>query len=97
MLDDHPEGKPSAWPGGWGPRTARPRLSITVIDAYQGMGVGTRLMDALLALARTRGVRRIIADILAREHRHAHARQPLPGGRAAQAATRWWFANRIDV
>jgi len=41
-----------------------PELSITIIDAYQGMGVGSRLMDALLALARRRGVRRIVADVL---------------------------------
>ena len=41
-----------------------PELSITVIDEYQGMGVGSRLMDALLALARKRGVQRSIADVL---------------------------------
>ena len=64
MLDDHPEGKPvgvARWmSGGDGP----PELSVTVIDAYQGLGVGTRLMDALLALARRRGVQRIVADVL---------------------------------
>ena len=64
MLDDHPEGKPigvARWmTGADGP----PELSVTVIDAYQGMGVGTRLMDSLLALARKRGVRRIHADVL---------------------------------
>lgn len=63
-LPDHPEGKAvgvARWMAGTeGP----PELSITVIDEYQGMGVGTRLMDALLALARKRGVRRIIADVL---------------------------------
>jgi acetyltransferase len=37
---------------------------VTVIDEYQGRGVGGRLMDALLALARKRGVQRIIADVL---------------------------------
>lgn len=41
-----------------------PELSVTVIDEYHGMGVGTRLMDALLALARQRGLRRIYADVL---------------------------------
>ena len=37
---------------------------MTVIDEYQGNGVGSRLMDALLALARKRGVTRIIAEVL---------------------------------
>jgi GNAT superfamily N-acetyltransferase len=66
MLPDHPEGKPigvARWMSdvdGDGP----PELSVTVIDAYQGMGVGTRLMDSLLALAGRRGVTRIIADVL---------------------------------
>ena len=41
-----------------------PELSVTVIDDYQSLGVGSRLMDALLVLARKRGVRRIIADVL---------------------------------
>jgi len=63
-LPDHPEGKAigvARWmSGGDGP----PELSISVIDAYQGCGVGTRLMDSLLALARRRGVRRIVADVL---------------------------------
>jgi acetyltransferase len=64
MLPDHPEGRPigvARWMSG---EDGPPELSITVIDAYQGMGVGTRLMDALLALARKRGVRRIVADVL---------------------------------
>ena len=63
-LPDHPEGKAigvARWmSGGDGP----PELSISVIDTYQGCGVGTRLMDSLLALARRRGVRRIVADVL---------------------------------
>lgn len=60
----HPEGKPvgvARWISG---PTGPPELSVTVIDDYQGMGVGSRLMDALLALARKRGVTRIVADIL---------------------------------
>ena len=64
MLPDHPEGKPigvARWMSG---EDGPPELSITIIDAYQGMGVGSRLMDALLALARRRGVRRIVADVL---------------------------------
>jgi acetyltransferase len=64
QLPNHPEGKPvgvARWIGGeHGP----PELSVTVIDEYQGLGVGGRLMDALLALARKRGVQRIIADVL---------------------------------
>ena len=51
--------------GFWiGREAGPPELSVTIIDDYQGQGVGTRLMDALLALARKRGVRRIIADML---------------------------------
>jgi GNAT superfamily N-acetyltransferase len=64
MMPDHPEGKPigvARWMSG---PDGPPELSITVIDAYQGMGVGGRLMDALLVLARRRGVNRIIADVL---------------------------------
>ena len=63
-LPDHPEGKPigvARWMGNPG---GPPELSVTVIDEYQGLGVGSRLMDALLVLARKRGVRRIIADVL---------------------------------
>ena len=64
MLPDHPEGFPigvARWiTAGDGP----PELSIAVIDAYQGRGVGGRLMDSLLALARKRGVHRIMADVL---------------------------------
>ena len=68
-LPDYPEGKPigvarwMAQPAGDEP-TGPPELSVTVIDEYHGMGVGTRLMDALLALARQRGLRRIYADVL---------------------------------
>ena len=68
-LPDHPEGKPIGV-GRWmahaiGDTPAGPpELSVTVIDEYHGMGVGTRLMDALLALARQRGLRRIYADVL---------------------------------
>lgn len=66
---DHPEGKAigvARWmasPAGVEP-AGPPELSVTVIDEYQGMGVGKRLMDALLALARQRGLRRIYADVL---------------------------------
>jgi len=68
-LPDHPEGKAigvARWmasPAGTEP-AGPPELSVTVIDEYHGMGVGTRLMDSLLALARQRGLRRIYADVL---------------------------------
>lgn len=60
----HPEGRPvgvARWMAG---EDGRAELSISVIDDYHGLGVGSRLMDDLLALARKRGVRRIIADVL---------------------------------
>ena len=63
-MPDHPEGKPVGVARWMGAENGPPELSIAIIDEYQGMGVGTRLMDALLALARRRGVRRIIADVL---------------------------------
>jgi acetyltransferase len=61
---DHPEGKAIGVARWMGNDEGPPELSVTVIDAYQGMGVGTHLMDSLLALARKRGVRRILADVL---------------------------------
>ena len=63
-LPDHPEGKAIGVARWMANPTGPPELSVTVIDEYQGLGVGSRLMDALLALARKRGVRRIIADVL---------------------------------
>jgi len=63
-LPDHPEGKPIGVARWMGSPDGPPELSVTVIDSYQGLGVGSRLMDALLVLARRRGVRRIIADVL---------------------------------
>lgn len=66
---DHPEGK-AIGVARWmahsadGQPLGPPELSVTVIDEYHGLGVGTRLMDALLALARQRGLRRIYADVL---------------------------------
>jgi GNAT superfamily N-acetyltransferase len=63
-LPDHPEGRPIGVARWMANTEGPPELSVTVIDDYQGMGVGTRLMDALLALARKRGVRRILADVL---------------------------------
>jgi acetyltransferase len=63
-LPDHPEGKPIGVARWMGNPQGPPELSVTVIDAYQGCGVGSRLMDSLLVLARKRGIRRIIADVL---------------------------------
>lgn len=68
-ADDHPEGKPigvARWMANQSAEQSAgpPELSVTVIDEYQGIGVGKRLMDALLALARQRGLRRIYADVL---------------------------------
>lgn len=62
--DDHPEGKPVGVARWMENTEGPPELSVTVIDEYQGHGVGSRLMDALLVLARKRGVRRILADVL---------------------------------
>ncbi|MFZ4719066.1 MAG: GNAT family N-acetyltransferase [Ilumatobacteraceae bacterium] len=64
MMDGHPEGFPIGVARWISDGDHPPELSITVIDAYQGRGVGTRLMDSLLALARKRGVHRIMADVL---------------------------------
>lgn len=63
-LPDHPEGRPIGVARWMGNTTGPPELSVTVIDEYQGLGVGSRMMDALLALARKRGIRRIVADVL---------------------------------
>jgi acetyltransferase len=68
-LPEYPEGKPigvARWMAhsSAGQPAGPPELSVTVIDEYHGMGVGTRLMDALLALARHRGLRRMYADVL---------------------------------
>ena len=61
---DHPEGRPIGVARWMANTEGPPELSVTVIDDYQGMGVGSRLMDSLLVLARKRGVRRILADVL---------------------------------
>lgn len=64
MLDGHPEGFPIGVARWMSDPEGPPELSIAVIDAYQGLGVGGRLMDSLLVLARKRGVHRIMADVL---------------------------------
>jgi acetyltransferase len=40
-------------------------IAMVVIDAWQGLGLGTAMMDALLAEARRLGVRCVYGDILA--------------------------------
>ncbi len=62
--DDHPEGRPVGVGRWMGSPTGPPELAVTVIDDYHGQGVGSRVMDSLMVLARRRGVRRIIADVL---------------------------------
>lgn len=61
---EHPEGRAIGFARWMSPAEGTPELSVVVIDEYQGMGVGSRLMDALVALGRKRGVRRMIADVL---------------------------------
>lgn len=66
LRDDagHPEGRPvgvARWMGNPG---GPPELAVTVIDDYHGHGVGSRMTDLLVVLARKRGIRRIIADVL---------------------------------
>lgn len=62
--DAHPEGRPVGVARWMGSASGPPELSVTVVDEYQGHGVGSRMMDAMLVLARKRGVRRMIADVL---------------------------------
>jgi len=62
--DGHPEGKAVGFARWMSPAEGTPELSVVVIDEYQGMGIGSRLMDALIALGRKRGVRRMIAEVL---------------------------------
>lgn len=64
ITDDYPEGRPVGVARWMANTEGPPELSVTVIDEYQGHGVGSRLMDALLVLARKRGIRRILADVL---------------------------------
>lgn len=61
---DHPEGRAVGFARWMSPPEGTAELSVVVIDDYQGLGVGSRLMDALIALGRKRGIRRMIADVL---------------------------------
>ncbi len=44
-------------------------FAIVVADAWQGRGLATLLMNALIAAARMRGVRRMYGDVLAANHK----------------------------
>jgi acetyltransferase len=39
-------------------------FAIVVADAWQGRGIGSRLLDKLIDVARRRGVKRLYGDIL---------------------------------
>jgi RimJ/RimL family protein N-acetyltransferase len=43
---------------------ARAEVALTVIDAYQGQGVGAALLRHLVAIARAAGIRELIAYVL---------------------------------
>lgn len=40
-------------------------VAVTVADCWQGRGVGTKLLEALTSVARSNGVRRLTAEVLA--------------------------------
>ena len=61
---DHPEGRPVGVARWMGNPTGPPELAVTVIDEYHGHGIGSRMTDLLIVLARRRGIRRILADVL---------------------------------
>ena len=42
----------------------RAELAFTVVDAYQGRGIGTMLMRHLLAIAREAGLKELMAEVL---------------------------------
>ncbi len=51
------------------PRTSDAEVAFVVADGWQGTGIGTRLLDALVRRARAEGVTRLLADTLAENHR----------------------------
>jgi len=53
-----------------GPETAE--LAFEVVDAHQGRGLGTALLDALTTVAMVSGVRRIKASVQPDNHRSRH-------------------------
>lgn len=52
-----------------GPDPAAGEIAMVVEDAWQGRGLGARLLAALLSEAEARGVRRFTADLLAENRR----------------------------
>jgi acetyl coenzyme A synthetase (ADP forming)-like protein len=51
------------------PGTDEAEVAFVVEDAHQGRGIGTLLLEHLAAYARTRGIRRFVADTLAHNRR----------------------------
>jgi RimJ/RimL family protein N-acetyltransferase len=47
-------------------------LAFEVADGYQGLGLGSALVDTVTTVAMVSGVRRICADVLASNHRSRH-------------------------
>jgi RimJ/RimL family protein N-acetyltransferase len=46
-------------------RQGQAEVAFTVVDAYQGKGLGAALMKHLVAIARAAGLRELIAEVLA--------------------------------
>src|SRR5262249_32621724 len=46
------------------PETREAEFAVVVTDALQGQGLGQHLMERLIAVARERGVRRLIGNVL---------------------------------
>jgi len=44
-------------------------FALVVADAWQGRGIGRRMMEKLIALARNRGLQRIYGDVLSTNSR----------------------------
>jgi acetyltransferase len=51
------------------PQTRSAEFAVIVQDAYQGEGLGQHLMERLIAVARERGVRRLVGGVLRENHR----------------------------
>jgi RimJ/RimL family protein N-acetyltransferase len=65
-VDDyHPEGKPVGLCRYIAGTTGAPELAVTVLDEYQGLGIGSLLVDELCVLAASRGYAELIAFVLA--------------------------------
>jgi acetyltransferase len=46
------------------PETRRAEFAVVVKDGWQGRGLGWRLMQRLIGVARERGVRRLVGQVL---------------------------------